>query len=127
MAAVSTAAAGPSAKYDTVVAIPITGGDPREIFKAPAGHSASVLAWAPRDEALLIRTSTGSATVPGELWWVPLASGDPQRIVMKAGEDVTAAWVSPDGRRLAYAIRQPETPQELWVLENFLAPDAKKQ
>ena len=116
-------------QVDTIVVVPTTGGESREIFKAPAGQAARVLAWTPANDALLVRTamSAPTPTPPGEIWWVPVASGQPERLVFKAGENVTAIHVSPDGRRLAYTTSQPETPQELWVLENFLEPVATKR
>jgi anti-sigma regulatory factor (Ser/Thr protein kinase) len=111
------------------IVLPTTGAEPREIFKAPAGQSARVLAWTPANDALLVRTYMASPTptAPGEIWWVPVASGQPERLAFNAGENVTAIDISPDGRRLAYTTRQPETPQELWVLENFLEPAATKR
>ena len=68
-AGVTTSEEGASAKYDTVLFIPTSGDEAREVFRAPKGQSASVLAAIPNGEALLVRTSAGTPTVPGELWW----------------------------------------------------------
>lgn len=52
-----------------------------------------------------------------DLWWVPLAGGEPARLTRQPGSDSAPAW-SPDGREIVLSRRTPDNPVagQAWVL-----------
>ena len=97
--------------------MPASGGEAREILRAPNVHGPGRLAWTADGRQVLVVRSTGS---PGqtELWRVPVAGGEPQKIDLPAG--LAFPSFHPDGRRLAFTGGRAGQ-KEVWVLENFLA------
>ena len=57
-----------------------------------------------------------------ELWRIPIAGGEPQRTGLSV-EGIGIVAPHPDGRRIAFDTgNRGGSPNELWVLENFLPP-----
>ena len=118
-AAASSGQAGADG-FDSVLIVPTTGGEPREVFRPGSGKTVRVLAWTPSADALLVRVSQPSMPAgAGQVWWIPIGTSQPHSIG-RPGEDIVGASLSPDARRIAYTLKRPPTEAELWVLENFL-------
>jgi Tol biopolymer transport system component len=103
--------------------VPATGGEWRELCRFPrsdlADYSYYDLAWTPDGSNLLILRNTGKKGMP-ELWRIPIASGESQRTGLSM-EGIYLVAPHPDGRRIAFDIDAGHgSPNELWVLENFL-------
>jgi len=102
--------------------VPATGGEWRELSRFPRSDFADgsdELAWTPDGSNLLILRNTGKKGMP-ELWRIPVASGEPQRTGLSM-EGIGLVAPHPDGRRIAFDIDVGSgSPNELWVLENFL-------
>jgi dipeptidyl aminopeptidase/acylaminoacyl peptidase len=144
-----TASTDANTNSRVLLLIPTAGGEPREIMRTPSGvkpealnnpsagewifpfglqdgvsyHNASFLVW----KGLPNNTSTDSrlaATTNGsELWAVRFDGAESEKVgVLPAGFSVFSLSISPDERRLAYAVTDPGARPitELWALENFL-------
>jgi Tol biopolymer transport system component len=60
------------------------------------------------------------------LWRVPAAGGEPEQIGISMPGQLDHPELSPDGRRITFAVFDTGA-SEVWTLENFLpAPSAKK-
>ena len=108
--------------------VPVSGGGVRELFRfrqSEAADSADDIAWTPDGRNVLFVRFTGKDGMP-ELWRIPIAGGEPQRMgLCMQGLGLVAPH--PDGRRIAFETgRRSGSPNELWVLENFLPPQPKR-
>jgi Tol biopolymer transport system component len=70
-------------------------------------HSMDPLGWLRDGQDLLLRPAGKS-----EVWKMSLSEGVPRKFL----EDVTDAFPSPDGRRLAFV--KASSPQEIWVMDS---------
>jgi Tol biopolymer transport system component len=68
--------------------------------------------WAPDGKHIAFRSVSNDQSI----YWVRSdGAGDPQRVL--ESQNVLIAWsFSPDGRRLAYVDRNPETGYDIWIL-----------
>jgi Tol biopolymer transport system component len=115
------------ADMQTLLLIPVNGGEPRELVKLERkGYQLTGGFWAP-DSLSFYYGVTGSDEPLKELeiWQVPIDGGVAHKLpVFEPGHNVA---VHPDGRQIAFQTSQsPAQPEpiEVWVLENFL-PAAK--
>lgn len=109
---------------DVLKAIPATGGEPRELMRAPVPKNRNLsgnagLQWTPDGAYLLFgRWQNWSAeNLTVELWRVPGQGGEPQKLEL-AMERLWGIRMHPDGRRVAFTAGVAK--EEVWVLENFL-------
>ena len=98
--------------------IPVEGGEPREIFRLKEGEKFAGggfgLAWS-GDGILFGRSSSDGA--PGEeLWYVPVESGEAQKLLEV--DYLTGIVAHSDGRRIAFTAGRHDI--ETWVMENVL-------
>jgi len=110
-----------------VKTVSLNGGEPRELFRGLAERY--VLKWT-RDGRYIIaqKAEWGSdATDPSgsEIWRVPAQGGTPLKLDLSVPKMGSFA-LHPDNRRFAFSVNEGSK-EELWVLENFLPPAAKKQ
>jgi len=108
-----------------VMVVPLTGGEPRELFRGLAEYYR--LQWT-RDGRYIIATSIGqtAAKEGSKVWSVRASGATPQRLELSPTL-MTFLSVHPDGRRVAMT-ENMEAKNELWVMENFLpAVKEKKQ
>jgi Tol biopolymer transport system component len=86
------------------------------------GH-ASVPVWTPDGKHILFRSVSNDQSLD---WVRSDGAGDPQRLL--GSQNYLNAWsFSPDGRRLAYMERNPETGIDLWMLPlDITDPDHPK-
>jgi len=106
---------------------PAAGGEWRELCRFPKSETDGSwqLAWTPDGRNLLMVRRTGKDGIP-ELWRIPIAGGEPQRTGLSM-EGMGSFSLHPDGRRIAFdSGRRGGSPNELWVLENFLAAAESK-
>ncbi len=71
--------------------------------------------------SLLIKRKDANDT-PSAIWWVPIDGRVPHRIDLGSNGEPLTMSVNPDGKHVAFAIRDltPFKPYEIWALENFL-------
>ncbi len=107
--------------------IPTAGGEPRELHRVqgPESINEKVVAWTPDGRYVVFGKQTptkddtqGSTT---RFWRVPAAGGEPEALGLTI-EDPLDLRFHPDGRRIAFTSRVDM--DEIWVMENFLSPDA---
>jgi Tol biopolymer transport system component len=96
--------------------MPASGGEPEVLVEFPPGRgSPNEMAWTPDGKHIVYRYR-------GEIWSVPRAGGEPQRLEWPIEEDLMPGLMhirfSPDGRRITFDAESGE--EELWVMENFL-------
>jgi Tol biopolymer transport system component len=98
-------------------ALPVAGGEPRELLRIKDPERITTIAWMPDGRHLLFGKGD-------EMWRIPVAGGEPQRLGL-AMDRLRGLSVHPDGRRIAFTSGAPEI--EVWVMENLLpAPQTAK-
>lgn len=106
-----------------LVALPIGGGAPKELFRVGSGSEINwQWQWLPDGRGvLLIAGPTASNAAPPELWMVPM-EGQSRRlnIDMSSWEEGGHFRLSPDGRHAAFVAAAGNPGGEVWALENFL-------
>lgn len=114
--------------------IPSAGGEPREVLRLPPSEMFPFgigPAWTPDGRYIIIGKGKilypdqpdASARQLFELWQIPVAGGEPQKLglAMEAFHELS---LHPDGHRIAFT--QPGSGRygEVWAMENFL-PELK--
>jgi hypothetical protein len=104
-------------------AVPIDGGAPREFIRAPMGLSrvdtgsqVGIRCWSSDSRHVLVVRPDSK---PGfqQLCSYPIAGGEPVPTGLTFAV-IGGLRLSPDGRRIAFIGRQPQT--EIWAMRNFL-------
>jgi Tol biopolymer transport system component len=109
----------PATKSSTFLVIPTAGGEPKEVIRRAQPQQASLFVWSPDDRSLLIRIgSPGDSKV--EMWRALVDGTPPVKLASMVDGSVRSVSLHPDGRQIAFNVRTPLTPQEIWVTENFL-------
>ena len=72
--------------------------------------------------SLLIRIASGGDKA--ELWRAFVDGASAVKLDTMVDGNIGAVRLHPDGRQIAFQVRTPSTPNEIWVTENFL-PAAK--
>ena len=104
----------------TLMVMPVTGGKPRTVLDLDPesqGRYFYSLAWTRDGRHLLFSRHVAAPEVPSELWRLPLAGGEAQKIGLPVWGRGSLS-THPDGRRVAFTYRGGEV--SLWVMENFL-------
>ena len=116
----------PSTKTNTVVLVPITGGEPLEVMKGGStSETWGVLTWASDGRSILVRKTYSDPKQAQEVWQVPSDVGQPRKLYdldSRVGPGQISVHL--DDKRLAFAPAQgsmgQRRPAEVWVLESFL-------
>jgi Tol biopolymer transport system component len=122
---IATTSSDPSTNLNTILRIPVGGGDAVEVLKAGVKSEApAVLTWAPDSRSILIRRSDSERKQLSEVWMSSL-DGTTARKLYDLDPRIGPGQIRlhPDGRQIAFAPAQesaPARPAEVWVLENFL-------
>jgi len=103
-----------------VKTVSLNGGEPRDLFRGLARDY--YLGWT-RDGRYIIAQARNAAS--SKIWRVPAQGGTPLKLDLSVPKLMFFA-LHPDNRRFAFSVWE-ESKSELWVLENFLPPAAKKQ
>jgi Tol biopolymer transport system component len=109
-----------------VLAAPAKGGEARVLHEIKTSHLQNpllqrwALTWSP-DGRYVIFVQRPDEESAHELWRVPVAGGQPERLGL-AVDRLVSPQVHPDGTRIAYITGGPfhDSTFEIWVLENFL-------
>ena len=99
--------------------VPVSGGEPREVFRSAAHPDWNYrLEWT-RDGRYII----AEARQPGiyEIWRVPAQGGTALKLDLAVRHLPRLFTLDPDGRRFAYIVSEAST-SELWVLEGLVPP-----
>jgi Tol biopolymer transport system component len=108
----------------SLVALPIGGGAPKELFRVGSGSEINwQWQWLPDGRGVVVIAGpTGSNAPPPELWLVSL-EGQSRRlnIDMSSWEESGHFRLSPDGRHAAFVAAAGNPGAEVWALENFLS------
>lgn len=105
----------PSTKSQTVMLIPVDGGEPQELLRVSEPERiGNRSTWAPDGRGILIKKETNVGT---ELWFVPISGESPRKIDLDV-RSLGTIRLHPDGRQIAFDSTQFSS--EVWVLENFL-------
>lgn len=108
-------------RENALLVLPATGGQPRELFRAREdgeGIAAQSLEWTNDDRFIVfVRTWREEGTTRSELWRIPSAGGEPQR--MMSMEGLSFPSIDPSGRRLAFSAGQFGA-STVWVMQNVL-------
>jgi Tol biopolymer transport system component len=110
----------PNSKSNAVVAIPLAGGEARELMRASDQHALGIAMWAPDSRSLFVKTgSLNNEDI--EVWRILLENGERQRLEMNADHTMGPFLPSPDGQHIALQTqRSMKKPSEIWLMENFL-------
>jgi Tol biopolymer transport system component len=105
-----------------LIVVPTKGGAHRVVYSGtytmPQPQSG---AWAPDGRHLLVSGRLASDPRDStELWAIPVQGGPPRPLGVKRSGGISAASLSPDGKRLAFA--GGNRTGELWSLSNVLGP-----
>jgi len=103
--------------------IDLPDGTPRDLVKMKERISGNYI-WAPDGKGIIaFKNVSKEKEQRCELWSFPAEGGEPRSLGLSVDAEARFLSLHPDGRRLAYSIRQPSA--EIWVMENFL-PAGKK-
>lgn len=111
--------------------LPVSGGEPREVFRYPAGGGLerfNALSWTPDQRHLLFvkekeresdsRCSGDSPTCVHSIFRIDIARGEAERLGGDLRVNMKNPQLHPDGRSIYFSGMGVD--DELWVLENFL-------
>jgi len=113
--------------------VPTDGTAPRELMRIAAGVAPSDLirvdkgarvgpaSWTPDSQSFIARLQR-EPEGPSELWQVPILGGSSRKLPSVLEAHVFAFRISPDGRRVAYRVKEsePALPKQVWKFEHFI-------
>ena len=136
----ATATVDPTKNERLLLLVPLDGSTPREAMRIPSGVADTDLrqvegkgsrvapaSWAPDSRSLVARLFR-KPEGPSELWRVPVNGDAPRKLSSMIEANVFKFTISPDGRHVAYRIKEsePEVPRQVWKFENFLTGHSHK-
>jgi Tol biopolymer transport system component len=106
--------------------MPMGGGEAREVIKAAGSESFSSPAWSRDGRSLLVAKRASSAVQDqgAEVWQVPVKAGGTPRSLGLKMDRLNTIRVHPDGKRIAFVGGMGKA--EVWMMENFLPAEKKK-
>jgi Tol biopolymer transport system component len=109
-------------KSSTLLLIPLSGGEPRELLHLNDpqffANAANYVSWMADGRAVLVNKALNTNESETELWLVPINGDTPRKVDIGAKQFEGMVTVHPDGQRIAYVAGDRK--QEVWVLDNFL-------
>ena len=97
---------------------PVTGGQPRQVWKGHIHHNAG-LAWTSDGREILFRRRNEDVSLGStQLWRISAEGGEPQRLVLAVDNLNNIPAMHPDGQRIAFNAGKLKA--EIWVMENLL-------
>jgi len=126
---IATTSNDESTKSLTLVLIPVSGGEPRELLRLSQPERLfGPASWTPDGNSIIVEKVRNDSLTDREFLLVPVDGGQPRKI--DVGPTIglgPVQTVHPDGKQIAYVVGDSTVKQEVWVLENFLpALNAKK-
>jgi Tol biopolymer transport system component len=113
-----------SGERNSLLLIPTGGGSARELAQVTVGRI-RVWAWAPDGNSVFVQKLSGELS--GDVLRVPVSGGAPQELGLKTDPESSPLRVSPDGKRVAFQVTEPDARSEVWVMENFLTISSTKK
>jgi Tol biopolymer transport system component len=114
-------ASDPKTKSNTLLLVPTSGGEPKELMRRVQPQILAPYAWAPDSKSFLVRVPTGEGS--GN-WRVALDGTSavklPSDIPRVRSRPLLGTRLAPDGKSIAFHVNEPPK-QEIWATENFLA------
>jgi len=116
----------PATQISSVLLVPLSGDEPRELVRLPASASIvnqwSMMSWTPDSRSLLTARKAGAAV---ELWLIDIQTGRDRKLNIDTSEWTLAdsgPWggfaLSPDGTSIAFMMGKGGA--EVWAMENFM-------
>ena len=115
-------------KSAAAVLILVAGGEPRDLMRVDKptnvtgfpGQLVGVAGWTPDSRSVLLRKSSPGGA-QSETWLVSV-DGKQRKLDLDLGigRIIPQIRLHPDGQQIAFEMRGPQKPPEIWVLENFL-------
>jgi Tol biopolymer transport system component len=115
----ATASGDPSTKSNTFLIIPTAGGEPKEVMRRAPPQQPGLFVWGPDSQSLLIRIGSGGDKL--ELWRAFVDGTPAVKLDTMVDRALGFVRLHPDGRQIAFEVRTPTKPTEIWVTENFLS------
>ena len=110
------------AKATTLVVYPVSGGQPRTLFKADSPDALRAfggLTWTADSEALLVVNTFGETLGAKDLWLVPITGGNPRKldVDVRAWKLGGGIRLHPNGRQIAFF--SGDDAREVWALDSI--------
>lgn len=134
----ATESVDPKSNERVILLVPTDGTGPRELMRVSSGVAPNDLLRVTDRGTRLAPASWGSTSRsfiaklqrelegPSELWEVPIDGGSARKLETPLEAHVFRFAVSPDGRRVAFRIKEaePALPQQIWKFEHFIPASA---
>jgi len=107
-----------------IAIIPVGGGEPRVLLKAPVSEYIGACAWT-QDGRKIIYTKREPTKAPEpnfNLWLISLEGGEPVKLELTISL-LSELRIHPDGQHIVFTSIKPGG--EIWVMENFLSEQKK--
>ena len=109
---------------NVIKTIDLPDGTPRDLVKMKERISGNYI-WAPDGKGIIAFKNVPKGKEQRcELCSFPADGGEPRSLGLSVDAEARSLSLHPDGRRLAFSVRQPSA--EIWVMENFV-PAAKEK
>ena len=91
----------------------------RELIRLSDPDYFAGLTWSPDGQHLwFVKRTAFETSKPNEIWRVPAAGGEPEKLELTVEGRYPGLRVHPDGRRAVFTAVELEV--QVWVMENFL-------
>jgi len=105
-------------KENVIRIVPTSGGATRDLLLGALDWW-TYPAWTPDGQSILFfKRTAGAKGQKRELWQIPFAGGEPQKITLGVDLDLRDMQLHPDGRRIVFT--SGRSSKEVWAMENFL-------
>jgi Tol biopolymer transport system component len=98
----------------SILIMPISGGEPRELCKLQGFGGIVLISWAPDGEYLLFSERVKEG---GDLWRIFPDGREPEKL-LHSDKSYAGLSIHPDGQQIAFSTF--DRGLEIWVMENFL-------
>ncbi len=104
----------------SILIMPVSGGEPRELYKFHESEGIRVITWTPDGKYVLFTKNTKKVSA---LWRISPEGGEPQKL-WQSDKRNSGLSIHPDGQQIAFSTGELDL--EIWVMENFL-PEIKAE
>ena len=104
-----------------LMVVSLGGGEPKEL--TPAKETRTI-AWTPDSKYILYGLNRDKGDIV-DLWRIPADGGEPQKLDLSMPQ-LMHVDIHPDGQRIVFTAQSRPPKAEVWVMENFLPREEKK-